>query len=38
MRDLDIEKLSGQRAVSDIVDPKSGEAIVKAGRRITRLS
>ena len=24
------------RAMSDIIDPKSGEAIVKAGRRITR--
>ncbi len=35
-RNLDIERLSGQRAVSDIVDPKSGEVIVKAGRRITR--
>ncbi len=35
-RDLNIEQLSGQRAVSDIVDPKTGEAIVKAGRRITR--
>ncbi len=35
-RSLDIEKMAGQRALSDIVDPKSGEAIVKAGRRITR--
>ena len=35
-RDLNIENLSGQRAVSDIVDPKTGDAIVKAGRRITR--
>ena len=36
LRDLDIEKLSGQRASSDINDPKTGENIVKAGRRITR--
>jgi DNA-directed RNA polymerase subunit beta len=36
MRDLDIEKLSGQRAISDINDPETGESIVKAGRRITR--
>jgi DNA-directed RNA polymerase subunit beta len=36
LRDLDIEKLSGQRAISDINDPKTGENIVKAGRRITR--
>lgn len=36
LRDLDIEKLAGQRAISDINDPKTGENIVKAGRRITR--
>jgi len=35
-RSLDIEKMAGQRALVDIVDPKSGEAIVKQGRRITR--
>ncbi len=35
-RALDIEKLQGQRALIDINDPKTGEAIVKAGRRITR--
>src|SRR5580692_12204273 len=35
-RSIDIERMAGQRALSDIVDPKSGEAIVKAGRRITR--
>lgn len=35
-RKLDIERMSGQRALTDIVDPKSGEALVKAGRRITR--
>ncbi|OFZ11241.1 MAG: DNA-directed RNA polymerase subunit beta [Bdellovibrionales bacterium RBG_16_40_8] len=36
LRDLDIEKMAGQRAISDINDPKTGENIVKAGRRITR--
>ena len=35
-RKLDIERMSGQRALVDINDPKSGEALVKAGRRITR--
>ncbi|WP_413290345.1 DNA-directed RNA polymerase subunit beta [Bdellovibrio sp. HCB337] len=35
-RKLDIERMSGQRAIADIVDPKTGEALVKAGRRITR--
>jgi DNA-directed RNA polymerase subunit beta len=35
-RKLDIERMSGQRALVDIVDPKSGEVLVKAGRRITR--
>ncbi len=35
-RKLDIDRLSGQRAIVDIIDPKNGEAIVKAGRRITR--
>ncbi|MGE3759163.1 MAG: DNA-directed RNA polymerase subunit beta, partial [Pseudobdellovibrionaceae bacterium] len=35
-RGLDIERMSGQRALVDIVDPKSGEVFVKAGRRITR--
>ncbi len=35
-RKLDIDRLSGQRAIVDIFDPKNGEAIVKAGRRITR--
>ncbi|MEZ0390948.1 MAG: DNA-directed RNA polymerase subunit beta [Pseudobdellovibrionaceae bacterium] len=35
-RKLDIERMSGQRAIVDIVDPKTGEALVKAGRRITR--
>lgn len=35
-RKLDIERMSGQRAIVDILDPKSGEVLVKAGRRITR--
>src|SRR5580704_14713176 len=36
MRTINIDQMAGQRALSDIVDPKSGEVIVKAGRRITR--
>src|SRR3984957_17328331 len=35
-RSIDIERMAGQSAMSDIVDPKTGEAIVKSGRRITR--
>tara|TARA_B110001454_G_scaffold16046_1_gene14376 strand:- start:21897 stop:26075 length:4179 start_codon:yes stop_codon:yes gene_type:complete len=35
-RKLEIERMSGQRALVDILDPKSKEVIVKAGRRITR--
>ncbi len=35
-RKLDIERMSGQRAMADIADPKTGEVLVKAGRRITR--
>jgi DNA-directed RNA polymerase subunit beta len=35
-RKLDIERMSGQRAIADILDPKTGEVLVKAGRRITR--
>lgn len=35
-RSLEIERMSGQRALTDLVDPKTGELIVKAGRRITR--
>lgn len=35
-RTLDIDRMSGQRALTDIIDPKTGEAIVRAGRRITR--
>ena len=35
-RKLDIERMAGQRAQVDLLDPKSGEVLVKAGRRITR--
>lgn len=35
-RELDIDRMAGQRALVDIVDPKSGEVLVKQGRRITR--
>lgn len=35
-REIDIERMAGQRALVDIVDPKSGEVLVKQGRRITR--
>jgi DNA-directed RNA polymerase subunit beta len=35
-RKLDIERMSGQRAITDITDPKTGEVLVKVGRRITR--
>jgi DNA-directed RNA polymerase subunit beta len=35
-RTINIDQMAGQRALSDIVDPKTGEVIVKAGRRITR--
>ncbi len=35
-RQIDIDKMTGQRALADIADPKSGEVLVKAGRRITR--
>ncbi len=35
-RYISIEKLSGQRAISDIKDPKTGDILVKSGRRITR--
>ncbi len=35
-RYINIEKMSGQKALSDISDPKTGEVFVKAGRRITR--
>ncbi|HPI40066.1 MAG TPA: DNA-directed RNA polymerase subunit beta, partial [Pseudobdellovibrionaceae bacterium] len=35
-RKLDIERMSGQRAIADIIDPQTNEVLVKAGRRITR--
>ncbi len=35
-RELDIERMAGQKALVDIVDPKSGEVLVKKDRRITR--
>lgn len=35
-RKLDVDRMAGQRAIVDVLDPKTGEAIVKAGRRITR--
>jgi DNA-directed RNA polymerase subunit beta len=35
-REIDIERMSGQRALVDIIEPKSGEVLVKQGRRITR--
>ncbi len=35
-RKLDIERMSGQRAIADIIDPKTEEVLVKVGRRITR--
>lgn len=37
-RSLEIDRMAGQRAITDLVDPKTGEVIVKAGRRITRAS
>jgi DNA-directed RNA polymerase subunit beta len=35
-RKIDIDRMAGQRAIADIVDPGSGEVLVKSGRRITR--
>lgn len=35
-RKLDIDRMAGQRALADIVDPASGEVLVKKDRRITR--
>lgn len=35
-RYIDIEKMIGQRSLTDLVDPDSGEVLVKSGRRITR--
>jgi DNA-directed RNA polymerase subunit beta len=35
-REIDIDRMAGQRALVDIVDPKTAEVLVKQGRRITR--
>ena len=35
-RQFDVDKVAGQRAIVDIADPKTGESIIRAGRRITR--
>ncbi len=35
-RKLDIDRMAGQKAIADIVDPGTAEVLVKAGRRITR--
>ncbi len=35
-RQLDLEKMSRQQVSTDIVDPRTGEVIVKAGQRLTR--
>jgi DNA-directed RNA polymerase subunit beta len=35
-REIDIDRMAGQRAIVDIVDPKTAEVLVKQGRRITR--
>lgn len=37
-RELDFNLLQGARAEDDILDPKSGEAIVKKGKKITKAS
>ena len=36
LRPFDIDKVAGQKAIVDIVDPGTGDIIVGAGRRITR--
>lgn len=36
LREIDIDRMAGQRALVDIVDPKTSEVLVKQGRRITR--
>ncbi|MCB0377302.1 MAG: DNA-directed RNA polymerase subunit beta [Bdellovibrionales bacterium] len=36
LRPFDVDKVAGQRAIVDILDPKTGDVIVRAGRRITR--
>ena len=35
-RTLEIERMIGQRSLSDIKDPKTGQILVKQGRRISR--
>ena len=35
-RTLEIERMVGQRCLSDIKDPKTGKVLVKQGRRISR--
>ena len=37
-RKLDLSLLIGSRAVEDILDPKGGNVIVKAGKKITKVS
>ncbi|MFZ4712771.1 MAG: DNA-directed RNA polymerase subunit beta [Bacteriovoracaceae bacterium] len=37
-RELDFNLLQGARAEEDILDPKSGEALVKKGKKITKAS
>jgi len=37
-RELDVSLLMGSRAEEDILDPKSGDVIVKAGKKITKVS
>jgi len=37
-RSIDVDYLLGQRATTDIADPKTDEIIVKKGRRITKAS
>ena len=36
LRSFDVDKVAGQRAIVDIKHPKTGEVVVRAGRRITR--
>ena len=35
-RDLDIKNMVGQRSITNIIDPKNKEVLLKAGRRVTR--
>ncbi len=35
-RSLNIDRIAGQRAPSDIVNPKTGDVLVNIGRRVTR--